>query len=130
MIHIHDVIFILFLYSHNKFNNNGWLWYVTGHFFSVFIYNDNNNDDDNKNDDDILIMINNNNNNNKNNNNINNINNNNKYNNNNNNNNVLAIIKDLEQFLLRKEVKLAIIDGVRLHSIASLNRSTVYKVCT
>ena len=41
---------------------------------------------------------------------------------------LLAIIKELEEFLLGKNVKLAIIDGARLHSIASLNRSTIYKV--
>lgn len=40
---------------------------------------------------------------------------------------MIGVIRELEDYLKVKEVKLAIIDGVRLHEIASLNLATVYK---
>ena len=39
-----------------------------------------------------------------------------------------GVIKELELYLRGREVKLAIIDGIRLHSIASLNLATLRKV--
>ena len=40
---------------------------------------------------------------------------------------ITGVIRDLEDFLRAREVKLAIINGPRLHEIASLNQPTVHK---